>query len=77
MDELNILQKYLLVAAYIASFQSAKEDVKAFGSEVVVKRKSKHTRTLFNPAKAKENCDIKVRPVHIESASLKLLLSCS
>ena len=58
VSELDILQKYLLVASYIASFQSAKEDVRAFGSELL--KKSKHRRAPFNPAKAKENSDIKV-----------------
>jgi hypothetical protein len=59
VSELDILQKYLLIASYVASFQNAKDDVRAFGSELV--KKNKHRRAAaFNPAKSKENNDVKV-----------------
>ncbi len=68
VGELDVLQKYLLVAAYIASFQSAKDDVKAFGSELL--KKTKLRRAPFNPAKSKENNDIKVNTILLFIAQL-------
>lgn len=48
VKSLNLIEKYLLISAFIASFQTTREDVKVFGSLVGKKKKS---AKKFNPAK--------------------------
>lgn len=52
------MQKYLLVGAFIASFQTVKEDVRVFGAELLKKKRVR--KAPFNPAKDSANNDIKV-----------------
>ncbi len=51
-NSLNLIEKYLLISGYIASFQTARDDLKVFWSTESSKKKS---RKMFNPAKDPNN----------------------
>lgn len=64
-NSLNLIEKYLLISGFIASFQTAREDLKIFwSSQSTSKRKSKK---LFNPAK-----DVSNNNKNVDKLTLKL-----
>lgn len=53
---LNLIEKYLLLSAFIASFQTAKDDLKVFGSSGNSKKKGKKTNlNCAEPASTKNS----------------------
>lgn len=52
ISSLNLIEKYLLISSFIASFQTNRDDSKVFGSVLAAKKK---TSKKFNPAKDPSN----------------------
>ena len=57
ISSLNLIEKYLLISSFIASFQSSKDDLKVFGSSGNSRKKTKKLNSNCADATSTKNSD--------------------